>query len=156
MPEHSARRYSLQPRWVLSSVIRCKIGCIRFSPSIYNASSYYRVGRIWFLILRTVGNHTIYRRKVRKPAGIGERRLFSGQGQEQVQGQGRKGFYFMQISKAVQGPTNRWFKKRICLVTFGAKVTKTWGWTHLRDNADGRQAITPQRASALWEVIFRV
>jgi len=28
------------------------------------------------------------------------------QGQEQVQGQGRKGFYFMQISKAVQNPTN--------------------------------------------------
>ena len=44
--------------------------------SIYysNASSYYRVGRIWFLILSTVGKHTICRRNggiIRRPAGEG-------------------------------------------------------------------------------------
>ena len=37
--------------------------------------------------------------------------IFSGQGQEQVQGQGRKGFYLMQISKAVQSPTNCLLKR---------------------------------------------
>lgn len=45
------------------------------------------------------------------PEGKCSLAIFSGQGQEQVQGQGQKGFYFMQILKTVQSPTNCLLKR---------------------------------------------